>query len=185
MKEFLENNTSLDFIYLKQFLTDYFKDNPFEFRCDNIQDIIAQNKFNKSVSMLNNDLEENLRFEDSCYPEYLFLISNNKRSTILQQRLTDVSKQLNFISFNPYLFSYKMRQLFEIILFKDFYKKDWISTWLMNRCYVIKINDNLEYYTVYDYPKLVNNLLEWLSISCELTHTNELKTYKIRIEFNV
>lgn len=186
MKQSLENNSSAYFIYLKEFLVDYFDKNSFEFQCDISKNIIRDNKFNKSVSLTNSDIEQNLRIEESLFPEYLYLLSLNKEAQTIRNRIGAVTSELkNKVAFNPNLFSFKMKRLFEIILFKDFYKNGWVSAWNKEKCYVIKINDEIQYFTIYDYPKLLDNLLDWLNICCEERIGNVNTTYKLIIKFNV
>ncbi|OSZ82598.1 hypothetical protein CAP35_04845 [Chitinophagaceae bacterium IBVUCB1] len=128
------------FINLKEHLTDFFEKHDFTFFCEDVNKITENGKFNKSVHLNDASLEENLRFEDSCYPEYLFFISNVDTPTVLANRVNDILNEIKNVPYNPYLFQLKMYQFFEIILYKDFPTGKWWDNWIMDRCYVIKVH---------------------------------------------
>lgn len=177
--------TKLKFVNLKSHLEEYFKNNDFTFFCDDATQIAADEKFNKVVYMTNTTLEKNLRFEDSRYPEYLFLISNVSKPKSFTNRANDLIKEVRNIEYNPYLFLLKIRQLFQVILYKDFGSENWMDNWIMDRCYVIKIEDELLYYTVYDFPNLLEKLPDWISVKHTKVKNGDKIGFKMIIKFNV
>lgn len=181
----LNIESKMKFIYLKEHLLEYFQKNDFTFFCDDVNLITGNEKFNKAVYMNNKSLESDLRFEDSHYPEYLFLISNVNKPTSLTNRANDLIKEVSNVEYNPYLFLLKIRQLFQVILYKDFGSKNWMDNWIMDRCYVIKIEDELLYYTVYDFPDLLEKLPDWILVKHTKVKNGDIIGYKMIIKFNV
>ena len=61
----------------------------------------------------------------------------------------------------------KMIQLFEMLLFRDRSKEIWNGYYDPFICFVLKENDELEYYFLYEAKKLVRLLLEVITVKFE------------------
>lgn len=186
MKQMMGSNPGITFVNLKEFVTEYFIKHPFIFICDNPELVTANNTFNRNtVSLSNQLLEENIRFEDSLYPEYLYAIIINSVKGGLRDTIKSTDSNLKKIEYPKNLIRHKLLQLFDIILYKDFYTEKWWDKWANNKCYVIKRNGNLEYYTAWDYPKWLNNLLDWVTITYQVVNIDGKRGYKLILDFNV
>ncbi len=183
MNTSLENNLNLTFINLKAFLIDYFIKHEFIFICDNPDSVVVNGDFKRNtVHLTDISIEQNLRFSDSSYPDYLHTFLTYSKQYPLRETIRIVELH---ITYPYYLFRIKFLQLFQIILYRDFYCDKWWDKWIMDKCYVVKQNGNLEYYTIYDFPKLLENLLDWVTITCEVVNINGKKGRKLILDFNL
>lgn len=185
MSTSFENKNYLKFIYLKEYLEAYFIKHEFIFVCDNPENIFANGKFNRNtVTLTNVKLEKNIRFEDSCYPEYLYAILINSSSGNLMETIKATNKYLKGVDYPKPLIKYKLLQLFELILYRDFYTNSWWDKWAMDKCYVFKQNGELGYFTIYDSQNLLENLLNWVIISHQVVEVNSKKGYKLILQLS-
>lgn len=119
-------------------------------------------------------------------PEYLvFIMLNSINGIPLKQAISQAAKvglphypanfQLRF-------FNAKLFRLLEAIVASNFTTTVWRAEWLRDNCYVVKQNNELEYYTVYDYRSLINNLFDWLTLSSIKYSENNKDYYRLYLK---
>lgn len=173
MNTFIKNKPSgnLAFVNLKTFISEHFNDTPYRIvvENDNYLQSIYRITLPTGVYAQDRVIDCNLRVIETYMPEYLLFImqhcDNNVsiRTAIQQSCETCLPNIPNDLM--PTFLEYKMFHFLEAIICSNFSREVWRGVWQRDRCYVVKNNGELEYYTVYDYRKLVVNLLDWLLIS--------------------
>jgi hypothetical protein len=173
MNSFINTKPSdnLTFVNLKTFLNEHFNNTPYLIvvENDNYLQTIQDGKLSTGVYAQDRVIDCNLRVLDTYMPEYLLFImqrSDNNvsiRTAIQQSCKTSLPNIPNDLM--PTFLEYKMFHYLEAIICSNFSREVWRGVWQRDRCYVVKNNSELEYYTVYDYKKLVVNLLDWLFIA--------------------
>lgn len=173
MNTFIKNKPSdnLTFVNLKTFINEHFDDTPYRIvvENDNYLQSIQDSTRPTGVYAQDRVIDCNLRVLDTYMPEYLLFImqrsDNNVSIRIAIQQSCKTSLRNIPNDLMPTFLEYKMFHFLEAIICSNFSREVWRGIWKSDRCYVVKNNGELEYYTVYDYRKLVVNLLDWLSIS--------------------
>lgn len=173
MNTFIKNKPSdnLTFVSLRTFINEHFNDTPYRIVVENDKYFqnMQEGKLSTGVYTQDRVIDCNLGVIETYMPEYLLFImqhcDNNVsiRTAIQQSSKTCLPNIPNDLM--PTFLEYKMFHFLEAIICSNFSREVWRGVWQRDRCYVVKNNGELEYYTVYDYRKLVVNLLDWLFIS--------------------
>lgn len=173
MNTFIKNKPSdnLTFVNLKTFISEHFNDTPYRIvvENDNYIQSMQEGKLPTGVYAQDRVIDCNLRVIETFMPEYLlFIIQHSDNNVSIRTAILHASKnRLPNIPDDllPKFLEYKMFHFLEAIICSDFSREVWRGVWQRDRCYVIKNKGELEYYTIYDYRRLVFNLLDWLVIS--------------------
>lgn len=180
----------LDFINLKLFMNEYFERIPYVIvnEDDDYLQRMANQDLQTGVYIENKIVDLNLRVIDTYLPEYIHFIcqlSDNGES------IEDIITKATHVG-PPHIPEYlrirfltrKLYNLLEAIIYSDFSDKPWNGKWINDRCFVLKRNGSLEYYTKYHYTTLIQYLISHLKVSC----TNSISTknayrFTLKLEF--
>lgn len=168
----------LEFINLKLFMDEYFERIPYVIVNENEDYFqhIANQELQTGIYIENAIIDLNLRVIDTYLPEYIHFIcqfSNNGES--IEEIIVKAAQ-----NGPPHIPSYlrvrfltrKLYNLLEAIIYSDFSDRPWNGKWINDRCFVLKRNGSLEYYTKYHYTTLIQYLISHLQVSC----TNSIST---------
>lgn len=166
-----EINNRLNFIKLKSFITEHFEKVNYSFTIQDkyILDCLLRNDFTYSVVADDKVLDANLRVIDTYLPEYIALICHyNNNNSSLKSSIINVGSN-NFLNgsyeWQRLFLKQKISHLLTAILFADFSDNVYNGKWHVDRCYVVKINSALKYFTIYNQTELSDLLLNLLFLS--------------------
>lgn len=189
MNTFVKHKPSdaLTFINLKTFINEYFEKVDYTIVVENENYItsVKEQSRNTGIYMRDRILDCNLRVVDTYLPEYLLFITQNISSSqplkkVMQVGLPNIKKEYQHLFLKRKIF-----HLLEAIICSNLSNEVWHNRWNRDLCYVIKRNDELEYYTVYDYHRLIDNLFNWLIIKFTTTSAANVNTYRIRMKLEI
>lgn len=193
MDSFINSKPSdnLTFVNLKTFINGHFNDTPYLIVVENEDYLqkMQEGSLPTGVHIQDRIIDCNMRVVETYMPEYLLFImlhSDNNVSirTAIQQSCNNSLPNIPD-DLLPKFLEYKMFHFLEAIICSNFSREVWRGVWQRDRCYVVKNNGELEYYTVYDYRGLVLKLLDWLVISYTPLPDTKYPTFIMRMSLGV
>ena len=171
----------LEFINAKIFIEEHYQVVPYKIVVSDNSFIenMKLKKFQTGLCVQNETLDCNLRVIESYMPEYIFLLGKYSCGTLA---LREIIKKYSFdeLDYIPSIYrkSFLERKFYnyiEALIYSDFGLKPWRAKWIENRCFVLKNNGELMYYTKYDYRQFINLLFDILAV--ELIQSKKNSTY--------
>ena len=150
---------------------------------DVINQISSAEPLMYSVQAQNGIMDGNLRMLESLMPELLLMLFGTNNP--------NVSKAIEHLSAHKFLFDkedyrllylrYKMFTFFEAVFFSDIFTSVWHGKW-EQRWYVLKEDDTLEYYSMWNFRELFPKLLGRVSMTTTATKRKTKVHYRLNMK---
>lgn len=194
MNTFLENSTilhnieqhNINIINIRTFINSILKEHEITLIADG--DAIDQ-LFSKAPSMYtvkaqNGIMDGNLRMVESLMPELLLMLFATD-TPILSKAIENLILRKFLFDKQEYRLLYlksKMFNLLEALFFSDILTSVWHGEW-EQKWYVLKEDDTLEYYSMWNFSTLFHKLLD--SVSITVTPTKKRKKIHYRLNMKM
>ena len=191
MIRFLENK-NIEFVNLFPYLNKLFNKYSFTIltpTAENLIETIKQKDQRWPVKINNELVTCNLRMIGSYVPEKLAILSFKTldKPKTLQSLIEELSKEKFIYSppkFAKRIYQYRFIDLVEAFLFSDFFESVWKGNLNSNRCFVIKENLELKYYSFYQSKMLAEIICDNIILKSKFLKSYN-NTISIKLHFTL
>ncbi len=177
----------VNFINVRTFINSDLNKNPIIFITDRDQfnKTLAEKSLKCIVSTPNKFLENNLRYVESYLPELLLALSTTNTSSLLESIRILSKRKFPFdkANYSSLFLKAKAYYLFQALLFGDILTSAWKGEWKED-WYILKENETLNFYGLYNMWSWFPKLLGRLSITTEFHEEGNNIHHRLIIKMN-